>query len=109
MQNRRIINGVVESFGCKMKPSVVSNSFVGVCAHLRRGDWASIVPHTFFRTFVGPPDLVTLDLIDPVHTHAVGLVVSDSDPLSPITKAFMCCAMDLDLERELDVANGKPT
>ena len=62
----------------------------------------------FFRTFVRPPDLITLDLIDPVHTQAIGLVVSDRDPLSPMAKAFMSCAMDLDLERELDVANEEP-
>lgn len=38
MQNRRIINNLAASIGVEVKPAVVSNSFLGVCSHLRHGE-----------------------------------------------------------------------
>ncbi|MEN2991158.1 LysR family transcriptional regulator [Tistrella sp. BH-R2-4] len=80
MQNRRILNNIAASIGVPITAPVVSNSFLGVCAHIRHGAWSSIVPHTFFHVFGGNPDLVAVDLVEPVHTQAIGLVLSDRDP-----------------------------
>lgn len=101
MQNRRIIDSLAASIGLTINPSVVSNSFLGVCSHLRSGGWASIVPHTFFFVFGAAPDLVAFDLVEPVHTQAVGLVVSAREPLPPLAKALIDSAAGLDIEREL--------
>ena len=89
MQNRRILDRLAQSIGVTISPSIVCNSFLDVSAHLRCADYASIVPHTFFNVFGAAPDLVGLDLIEPTHTQAIGLVVADRDPPSPIVAALL--------------------
>ncbi|MFT3998789.1 MAG: LysR family transcriptional regulator [Rhizobium sp.] len=100
MQNRRILNDIAASAGLTMKPPVVSNSFLAVCAHIRNGLWCSIVPHTFFYVFGDRSDLVAIDLTDPHQTHAVGLVISDRMPQSPMTKALIRCLHGADFDRD---------
>ncbi|MEJ0095371.1 MAG: LysR family transcriptional regulator [Methylocella sp.] len=108
MQNRRIINNVAASLGLTIKPAVVSNSYLGVWSHLRRGAWASIVPHTFFYVFGRAPDLVAIDLVEPVHSQSVGLVFSDRDPLSPMANALLKSTHDADFEADLaEAAHGQ--
>ncbi|MFC7051234.1 LysR family transcriptional regulator [Hansschlegelia quercus] len=98
MQNRRIVNSVAAAIGVEIRPQVVSNSFLGVCSHLRHGGWAGIVPHTFFYVFHAEPDLVAIDLVDPVHSQAVGLVLSDREPRSPMADALLASALTVDIE-----------
>src|SRR3546814_3399265 len=86
MQNRRIIDRLAASIGVAIQPVVVSDSFLAICSHLRHGGWASIVPHTFFYVFGTETDLVALDLVDPVHAEAIGLVISDREPRSPMAR-----------------------
>ncbi len=100
MQNRRILDKVALSVGVEITPVVVSNSFLGVCAHLRQGSWAGIVPHTFFYVFGVTPDLVAIDLVEPVHSQSIGLVLSDREPRSPMSKAVLAALLDADFERE---------
>ena len=98
MQNRRIIDRLTSSIGLTVHPVVVSNSFLAVCAHLRHGGWASIVPHSFFHVLGAQPDLVALDLVDPVHGEAVGLVISDREPRAPMAAALLTAALEADIE-----------
>ena len=102
MQNRRIINNVAASIGVDIKADVVSNSFLAILSHLRQGDWASIVPHTFARLFSRDASLNAVNIIEPVHTQAIGLVFSDRDPLSPMSGALLSSVADGDFERALD-------
>lgn len=97
MQNRRILNGIATSLGLTIRPSVISNSFLAVCSHLRNGLWCSIVPQTFFRVFGDSSDLVWIELTEPSHTQAVGLVISDRSPQSPMTKALVKALRGVDL------------
>lgn len=90
MQNRRIIDNVAKSIGAPISAGVVSNSFLGVCSHLRHGGWASIVPHTFFYMFGQLPDLIAIDLVEPAHSQAIG------------TRAVRPRAVLSDGERSLD-------
>jgi DNA-binding transcriptional LysR family regulator len=105
MQNRRIMDKLAASIGVTIKPTVVSNSFLGVCSHLRHGEWSSIVPHSFFYVFGLAPDLTAIDLVEPVHTQAIGLVLSDRDPPSPMAGALLAAIADIDLDGELDAAS----
>ncbi|MFD1332984.1 LysR family transcriptional regulator [Methylopila musalis] len=107
MQNRRIINNLAASIGVTVRPAVTSNSFLGVCSHLRHGGWAGIVPHTFFCVFPAAPDLVAIDLVEPAHSQAIGLVLSDREPRSPMAAALLASALDIDLEAELAAAIGR--
>ena len=91
MQNRRILNKLAESAGLEIHPHVVSNSFLALFSHLQQGEWASVMPHTFAYLVAAVPGLAAIDLVDPVHTQPVGLVLSDRDPLSPLASALLAC------------------
>ena len=104
MQNRRIINNVAASIGVEIKPDVVSNSYLAVLSHVRHGEWASIVPHTFARLFFGDADFAQVDIVEPVHTQSVGLVLSDREPLSPMSGALVSAIADVEFERDIETA-----
>jgi DNA-binding transcriptional LysR family regulator len=106
MQNRRIIDKLAASIGVTIRPEIVSNSFLGICSHLRHGEWASIVPHTFFCVFGGTPDLVALDLVEPTHSQSIGLVLSDRDPPSPMAGTLLGSIQDADREADLAAARN---
>jgi len=89
MQNRRVLNNLVETLGLKLTPAVTSNSYLAVCSHVCTGDWSSIIPHTFSYIFAGCKNLVLVELVEPRHSQAMGLVVSDRDPLSPLAHALI--------------------
>jgi len=97
MQNRRIVNNVAATIGLEITAHVVSNSFLGIYSHLRHGDWSSIVPHTFSYVFGGTPDLVAIDLVEPVHDQAIGLVLSNREPSSPMASALLASVLESDL------------
>ncbi len=102
MQNRRIIDRITASIGVAVHPTVTSNSFLAVCSHLRGGGWASIVPHSFLHVFGAQPELVAIDLFDPVHSEAVGLVVSDREPRAPMVAALLAAVSAIDIEAAFD-------
>jgi DNA-binding transcriptional LysR family regulator len=106
MQNRRIINAAAASVGVSIEPEIVSNSFLAICSYLRRHDWASIVPHTFFHIFGGDRELVAVDIVEPRHSQAIGLVISDRDPPTPMAHALLCSVLDADFEADLRCLTG---
>jgi hypothetical protein len=56
---------------------------------------------TAVARFVGATDLVAVDIIEPVHTQAIGIVFSDREPLSPMSGALLSSVADVDFERDL--------
>ena len=106
MQNRRIIDKIASFIGVTIRPSIAGNSFLAICSHLRHGDWASIVPHTFFHAFGPAPDLVAIGLVEPEHSQAIGLVLSDRDPASPMAAALLAAALRSDFETELQASHS---
>jgi DNA-binding transcriptional LysR family regulator len=104
MQNRRILNAVSSSAGLTIRPTVVSNSFLAICAHLRNGKWCSIVPHTFFYVFGDKSELVSIELVNPPHSQSVGLVISARAPRSPMTSALVNALRDADFEASFELA-----
>jgi DNA-binding transcriptional LysR family regulator len=104
MQNRRIIDGVFQSLGTAAKPMIVSNSFLGICSYVRHGGFASIVPNSFFYVFVNCRDLIGIDLVEPVHSQVIGLVLTARDPLPPMASALMAGAQHSDFAEGLAAA-----
>ncbi|HEY8128320.1 MAG TPA: LysR family transcriptional regulator [Hyphomicrobium sp.] len=98
MQNRRVLNNLARSLGLSLNPTVTSDSFLAVCSHVCSGEWSSIIPHTFSYIFAGCKDLSLIELIEPEHSQAIGLVTSDRDPLSPLAQALLHCAARIDLD-----------
>lgn len=98
MQNRRIINNVFASVGVVPNAPIVSNSFLGVYSHLRHGGWSSIVPHTFAHMFGGMGDLVSIPLAEPAHSQAIGLVLSNREPPTPMASALLALVLEGDFK-----------
>ncbi|MDF0541786.1 LysR substrate-binding domain-containing protein [Sphingobium sp. H39-3-25] len=98
MQDRRVIDRLATSIGLAVSPVVVSNSFLAVFAHLRQGGWASIMPFSFFHVLRLEPDLVAVDLVEPVHMETIGLIISGRAPRSPMTAALVGAALETDID-----------
>lgn len=108
MQNRRVLNNLARSIGIELSPTVMTNSFLSVCSYVSSGKWSSIIPHTFSYIFAGCDDLAMIDLVDPIHTQAIGIVATNRDPLPPLARAFMASASRLNLELTFEDALLEP-
>jgi DNA-binding transcriptional LysR family regulator len=102
MQNRRIIDRIFLTAGAGVpKVAVETNSVLSLIAHVRSGDWSSVVPHTFLdllgRDGAIFPGLRAIPLVAPEAEQAVGLVVTERDPLSPLVRALVEVAQQFEL------------
>jgi DNA-binding transcriptional LysR family regulator len=109
MQNRRIVDAVFEATGARPNARIETNSMMSIYCYLRAGYWSSVMPRSFVEWLAPPPGLRVAALVEPVVTKAVGLVIADRDPISPLLSAFR-----EHIEREVPTAdrNGaakKPT
>lgn len=104
MQNRRIIDSVFKSLGLTVRPAIVSNSFLGICSHLRQGNFASIVPQSFFYVFAKSDGLIAMELVEPAHSQVIGLVVAGRDPLPPMAAAISAAVRDAVLVKGIAAA-----
>ena len=59
---------------------------------------------TLFLAFSAPRQTGS-DLLEPTHSQAIGLVVADRDPPSPLAAAFVKSCHQLKLENCLDAAS----
>lgn len=87
MQNRRIIDRHLEEAGGGRVPTLDSNSLLLLYAHVRHGEWASIIPARFIDALDEPGRLKAIPLIEPTVTHHIGLVVERREPHSPLVEA----------------------
>jgi DNA-binding transcriptional LysR family regulator len=106
MQNRRILNRLFEEGGAgRLRVEVETNSFLTIIAHIRLGEWSSVVPHTFLTLLGHRGALVNgvraIPLKKPEATQAVGIVVSNRDPLPSLAGALVKTIRKMDVEREL--------
>jgi hypothetical protein len=64
-------------------------------AHVRTGKWASIMPAKLAETLGLTETVRSIPIIEPTATHAIGLVVPDRDPTTPLIKALIAEARQL--------------
>jgi DNA-binding transcriptional LysR family regulator len=95
MQNRRIIDGLLRSAGGEPSPTLESNSMIVLFAHVRTGRWASIMPAKLAETLGLTENVRSIPIVEPLATHAVGLVVPDRDPTTPLITALVAEARQL--------------
>jgi DNA-binding transcriptional LysR family regulator len=101
MQNRRILDEHFREAGAKVQATVETNSLITLWSHLRFGDLATVVPHTFLLLLDRMDEFAAIPLVEPEASHAVGLVASERDPLPPVTRAFLDFANMANLKREI--------
>ncbi len=95
MQNRRIIDQVLQRVGVTASPTLESNSMIVLFAHVRTGRWASVMPARLAET-LGLTDRVrAIPIVQPNTTHAIGLVVPRRAPMTPLTAALVEEAREL--------------
>ena len=95
MQNRRIIDGLLRSAGAEPSPTLESNSMIVLFAHVRTGKWASIMPAKLAETLGLTESVRSIPIIEPAATQAIGLVIPDRDPTTPLIKALVAEAKQL--------------
>jgi DNA-binding transcriptional LysR family regulator len=95
MQNRRIIDALLSSAGAEPSPTLESNSMIVLFAHVRTGQWASIMPAKLADTLGLTESVRAIPIVEPDATHAVGLVVPDRDTTTPLIGALIAEARQL--------------
>jgi hypothetical protein len=64
-------------------------------AHVRTGKWASIMPAKLAETLGLTESVRSIPIVEPAATHAIGLIVPDRDPTTPLIKALVVEARQL--------------
>ncbi|WP_072392203.1 LysR family transcriptional regulator [Hyphomicrobium sp. CS1GBMeth3] len=98
MQNRRLIDRHLKEAGVTQTPTLESNSMLMLYAHVRSGEWASILPSRLAETLDRPSNLRPISLVEPTVTHRIGLVVAKREPHSPLVAAFIAHAKRVRLD-----------
>lgn len=112
MQNRRIIDRLFVEGGGAPKIAVETNSVLSLVAHVRSGEWSSVLPHTFL-TVLGPygarlQGLRAMPLVKPEAEQAIGLVVSEREPLPPLARALLEVTRQAEFSHMIERATSAP-
>lgn len=89
MQNRRLIDRHLREAGVDSSCTLESNSMLILYAHVRTGDWASIIPVCFAEEVIRPGRLQTIPLIEPTITHSVGFILPNREAQTPNVSKFL--------------------
>jgi DNA-binding transcriptional LysR family regulator len=89
MQNRRFIDSLLRSAGQEPSPTLESNSMIVLFAHVRTGEWASIMPAKLAETLGLTDNVRSIPIIEPAATHEVGLIVPHREPMTPLIAALV--------------------
>ena len=81
--------------GAEPSPTLESNSMIVLFAHVRTGKWASIMPAKLAETLGLTESVRSIPIVEPAVTHAVGLVVADREPTTPLVRALVAEARQL--------------
>lgn len=110
MQNRRIVDKSFAQGGAGAQTvTIETNSVMALVAHVRSGQWSSVIPHTFLGGLGGEGALAGLNavpLVEPAASHTVGIVVNERDPLPPLARALLKSARASEISKALDAAPG---
>lgn len=88
MQNRRIIDRAARAAGVSLLPKLETDSVLVLLAHVRTGEWASILPATLLDLAKLPPGIIVRPMAGPDVVNAIGLVVPDREPMAPLVHAL---------------------
>ena len=95
MQNRRIIDGLLEAAGTRAEPTLESNSMIVLFSHVRTGRWASVMPEKLADTLGLTEHLRSIPIVAPEAAHQIGLVVPPREPMTPLASALVAEARQL--------------
>ena len=89
MQNRRIIDRLLQSAGAESRPTLESDSMILLYSHVRTGRWASVMPAKLAET-LGLTDVIrAIPITEPEAVQTIGLVAPAREPMMPNTAALV--------------------
>lgn len=89
MQNRRIINRLLQNTGASNPPVLESNSLIALLSHVQAGLLSCVLPNTLIRFVGAQPGLRAIPIIAPKEVHAIGLLLPERDPVPPLVAALV--------------------
>ena len=89
MQNRRIIDRMLQSAGSEARPTLESDSMILLYAHVRTGRWASVMPAKIADALDFTESIRAIPITEPDAVQTIGLVVPAREPMTPITAALV--------------------
>jgi DNA-binding transcriptional LysR family regulator len=92
MQNRRIIDRAFAAAKAQPTPRLETNSIMNLISSVRSMGLCSIMPDYFKNAMGALEGVVAVPLVEPVVSHAVGLVAVAREPLSPAIAALFKAA-----------------
>jgi len=95
MQNRRIIDGLLQAAGNRPEPTLESNSMIVLFSHVRTGRWASVMPERLADTLGLTEKLRSIPIVDPEVVHQIGLLIPPREPMMPVVSALVAEASHL--------------
>ena len=101
MQNRRIMDRLMQQAGVEPAATVESNSIVALIAHVRSGGWMTVLPDSLANTLGSAAGLPAIPLVAPDAEYRIGLVVPQEDPPPPLTAALLAAAQEVAGEQAL--------
>lgn len=88
MQNRRIIDQLLQQAGASASPTLESNSMIVLYAHVRTGRWASVMPARLAETLGLTDKVRSIPIVEPSTVHSIGLVLPHREPMTPLAAAL---------------------
>jgi DNA-binding transcriptional LysR family regulator len=89
MQNRRIIDRLLNHAGSESRPMLESDSMILLFSHVRTGRWASVMPAKLAETLGLTETIRAVPIVQPDEVHTIGLVVPEREPMTPLTAALV--------------------
>jgi DNA-binding transcriptional LysR family regulator len=89
MQNRRIIDRLLQGAGGEARPTLESDSMILLFSHVRTGRWASVMPAKLAETLGLTDTLRAIPITGPEAVQTIGLVVPAREPMTPATAALV--------------------
>ncbi len=89
MQNRRIVEQLLRSAGGDPQPTLESNSMIVLFAHVRTGQWASVMPAKLADTLGLTDTIRSIPIVEPEAVHTIGLVIPQREPMTPLNAALV--------------------
>src|SRR5215203_3531621 len=89
MQNRRIIDRLLQGAGAESRPTLESDSMILLFSHVRTGRWASVMPAKLAETLGLTDTIRAIPITEPEAVQTIGLVVPAREPMMPNTAALV--------------------
>lgn len=102
LHNRIILDRIFASVGVTPQAVIETNCSLGLFAHMRTGNWLTIVPHSYFYLLGDWVFIRSIPIVNPETTATIGLVIHERDPISPAVRAFVEVAQQAGISKQLD-------